>query len=206
MKILDVRQNSSEWLFARAGIVTVSELDNLVSPTWKIRDGESPATYMHKKLAEKILGQPIDLDISTFSMDQGHLLENEAIPYLSYVHNLKVERVGLCLTEDGKVGASPDGLIGEYSGVEVKSPMDHTHLKYLLGGILPKEYMAQVYGSMWVTGRSSWYFLSYSRKFPKLLIKIDRDEAIMSAISKAVETYYTTFDQALAKIERLKTA
>jgi len=204
MKTLDVKQGSSEWLWARAGIVTASELDNLISPTWKIRDGDTPATYMHMKIAEKLMGQPINLELDTFAMDQGRMLESEAIPWLTFMHGINVERVGMCLTDDGRVGASPDGLIGEDGGVEVKCPRPQTHVKYLLNGVVPTAYLAQVHGSLWVTGRKFWYFLSYSRQFPKLLIRVERDEAIMSAISRAIETYYKAFDAGLAKINQLK--
>lgn len=203
MKILNVKQGSSEWLFARAGIVTASEMDNLISPSWKVRDGDTPATYMHMKLAEKIMGQPINLEIDTFAMDQGRMLESEALPWLDFMHGIKAERVGMCLTDDGRVGASPDGLIGEDGGLEVKCPRPQTHVKYLLDGVVPKAYLAQVHGSLWVTGRAYWYFLSYSRQFPKLLIRVERDEAIMQAISNAVESYYKNFDEALAKVNQL---
>jgi len=204
MKTLDVAQGSAQWLFARAGIVTASELDNLISPTWKIRDGDTPASYMHLKLAEKIMGQPLNLELDTFAIDQGKLLENEAIPWLDFVHGMKVERVGMCLTDDGRVGASPDGLIGEDGGLEVKCPRPQTHIKYLLDGVVPKQYLAQVHGSLWVTGRKYWMFLSYSRQFPKLLIRVERDERIMQAISQAVESYYANFDAALAKIKAMQ--
>lgn len=203
MKILNVKQGSSEWLFARAGIVTASEMDNLISPTWKIRDGDTPATYMHMKLAEKIMGQPINLEIDTFAMDQGRMLESEALPWLDFMHGIKAERVGMCITDDGRFGASPDGLIGEDGGLEVKCPRPQTHVKYLLNGVVPKEYLAQVHSSIWATNRKYWMFLSYSRQFPKLLIRVERDEAIMQAISNAVESYYKNFDAALAKINQL---
>ena len=203
MKILDVKQGSSEWLWARAGIVTASELDNLISPTWEIRKGKMPATYMHQKIAEKILGQPIEFDLNTAAIDQGKFLENEALPYLDAVHGIKANIVGMCVTDDGRVGASPDGLVGEDGGIEIKSPQSIAQIKYLLDGKVPEQYLAQVHCSMWVTGRKYWWFLSYSRQFPKLLIKVERDEAIMSAISRAIETYYAAFDVALTKIKAM---
>ena len=204
MKILKCEQGSSEWLFARAGIVTASELENLVSPTWKTRTGDMPETYMWDKIDEKLSGQPNNLEFGNFYMDQGKLLENEAIPWLTFMHEIKVDRVGICLTDDGKVGASPDGLIGEDGGIEVKCPSGPIHLKYLFKGVVPPKYIAQVHCSLWVTGRKFWYFLSYSRKYPKLLVRVERDEAIMNAISKVIESYYVEFDAALAKIEQLK--
>ena len=52
MKVHDVSQGSLEWLQLRAGVPTASEFDSLVSPTWEIRKGDMPRTYLHKKLAE----------------------------------------------------------------------------------------------------------------------------------------------------------
>jgi len=204
VKIIDCKQGESSWHFARAGIPTASEFDRLVTPEFKIRTGDTPKTYLHEKLAEKLMGQPLEFDVDTFAMDQGRLLESEALPWLDFAHGIKAERIGFCTTDDGLVGCSPDGLVGDNCGVEVKCPRPQKHLSYLLAGELPKEYAAQVYGSMYVTGSSSWYFLSYSRQFPKFLLKIERDEAIMSALDKALREFTNNMDAALAKIKALQ--
>jgi hypothetical protein len=57
---------------------------------------------------------------------------------------------------------------------------------------------------MYVTGRTSWLFMSYSRQFPKLIVRVERDEAIQAKIHEAVCAFNRSFDQKLARIQELK--
>jgi hypothetical protein len=204
MKTHDVKQGSGEWLALRAGIPTASELDALISPEWKVRTGESPQTYLYRKLTEKVLGFPLDSGFQSSAMETGTLMELEAIPYLGFTYGIEVQRVGFCTTDDGRCGCSPDGLIGTDGGLEVKCPNPETHLKYLLEGELPKHYRAQVHGCMYVTGRKWWTFMSYSRQFPPLIMRIERDEAIQAKIHEAFTAFLARFDEAKAKIDAMR--
>lgn len=196
MKIIDVQQGSVEWGMARAGIPTASEFDNLVTPEFKVRTGEMPRTYLAKKLAEKWQGAPLVTN-NTFDMDVGTILEGEAIPWFELETGLPVQRVGFITTDDGRIGCSPDGLVGLMlgdGGIEVKCPRIETHVKYLMSGDLPKEYAHQVHGSMFVTGCDSWRFLSYRRHLPPLLLNIKRDERIQESLRLALDMFLEQFD------------
>lgn len=206
MKIIDCKQGSTEWLMARAGVFTASEFDNLMTPEFKPRTGETPKTYIFRKIAEKFMGVPMMDGGGSWAMEQGSILENEALPWFEFTHGIKVERVGLVTTDDGRCGASPDGLIGDVGGIEIKCPRPDTHIKYLVGGCMPKEYLAQVHGSMYVTGRPWWMFLSYSRQFPALVLKVERDERIMAAIRSALDGARVVFDEIASIIHALKIA
>ena len=203
MKIHDVRQGSDEWISLRLGRPTASEFDSLISPLWEIRKGAGPATYLYNKLTEHLLGVPLDT-AGSFAMEQGSILEGEAIPFYEFSYEAKVQRVGFCTTDDGRVGCSPDGLIGEDGGIEVKCPQPETHLKYLMQGGIPKDYLAQVHGSMFVTGRAWWVFLSYCRHFPALVLRVERDEEIQVEIGKALKQFTEKFDAELSRIKAMK--
>jgi len=202
MKILDCTQGSPEWKSARLGIPTASEFDALVSPEWKIRTGQGPETYLYAKLCEKLLG--FAPDVSSFAMEQGTILESEARPCFEFEYESPVRQVGLCLSDDGRIGCSPDGLIGEDGGIEIKCPQPATHLKYLLEGELPPQYRAQVHGSMLVTGRAWWNFMSYSRQFPPLLVRVERDEKIEKTLRAALDVFLEKFDAKLAVIQAMR--
>jgi hypothetical protein len=137
-------------------------------------------------------------------MDQGAILESEAIPWFEFQYDVKVRRVGFVTTDDMKVGCSPDGLIGEDGGIEVKCPQAHTHLQYLMEGRVPKEYLAQVHGCMFVTGRSWWNFISYHRKFPPLVVRVERDETIQAVLAQVLAAFVAKFDAALAKVDSMQ--
>ncbi len=223
MKIHEVEQGSLEWTKLHFGIPTASGLDNLLTPEFALRKGEMPATYVYKKVAEKLQGRPlIDLRASSFMLEQGMIIEEEARPWYALEYDKKIKQVGFISTDDGQFGCSPDGLIqscklwgsdvenelliegiGYECGLEIKSPAAYTHVKYLVNGALPKEYVAQVYGSMLVTGFKKWIFVSYRRGFPALVLEIHQNEKAMSMIRAAINQFHADFDRAMDRISNI---
>lgn len=189
-------------MIERCGIPTASEFDSLVTPEFKIRTGEMPKSYLAQKVAEVWQGGPI-ASFNSFDVDQGNILEQEAVPYYELLQGCQVDRVGLITTDDGLVGCSPDGLIGDDCGIEIKCPAVHTHVRYLLDGTLPKDYNAQVHGGMFVTGRPRWRFLSYRRHFPPLLLTVERDETIQEQLAEALALFLARLHEANKRLEEL---
>lgn len=198
MKIHDVKQGSSEWKALRLGVPTASEFDALVTPEFKPRTGQTPETYLYQKLCEKLLG--FAPDFSAFAVEQGMVLESEAKPFYELTYGVPIRNVGFCTTDDGRIGCSPDGLLGDDGGLEIKCPQAHTHLRYLMEGGLPKDYAAQVHGSMFVTGRPWWMFMSYSRQFPPLVVRVERDERIQEALRQTLAAFLVRFDEKFEQI------
>lgn len=63
-----------------------------------------------------------------------------------------------------------------------------------------------MHGSLYVTGRKRWRFLSYRRGFPKLVLTVERDEAIMTKIGTALAGFYAAFDEAFNRLTELQAA
>lgn len=196
-------QGELEWDMLRLGRPTASEFDQILTPEFRARTGEMPKSYLARKIAEKWYGKPL-VGFSTWATEQGEFLEQEARPFYELEYGEEVKRVAFVETDDGRCGCSPDGLIGDDGGIEIKCPEAHTHVGYLLRGELPKDYVMQVHGSLYVTGRKWWRFFSYRRKFPPLLLTVERDEEIMEKIDAALQTFYREFDLALEKINQLR--
>lgn len=188
MIIVPVVQNTFEWLQARAGIATASEFDQLLTPEFKVRTGDMPKTYLARKLTEKWFGGPV-AGACVLDMEIGKVLEEEALPFYELETGETITRVGFITTDDSTAGASPDGLIGDYSGIEIKCPLATTHMRYLIDGGLPKDYRAQVFGSMFVTGRDQWKFMSYCRGLPPLIVSVQMEESIRAEIADALELF-----------------
>lgn len=190
-------------MLARCGVVTASEADALVSPEGKVRTGAGPRSYLFRKLAEKVMGYAGDSG-STFNMDNGAMLEKIALPWYSFTYDTEIQRVGFCLSDDGRTGCSPDGLIGEDGGIEVKSPTAPIHLQYLLEGIVPKDYVIQVQFSLWVTKRKWWKFVSFNKSLPALVLHVEPDAKIQASITEAVDWFTRSFDDALSMVRALQ--
>lgn len=202
MKIHPAPQGSQEWMLARSGIPTASEFDQLVSPTFEIRKGEMPTTYLNRKIAEYWQGGPLP-GFGSFDTEQGQILEQEALPFYELEHGVTIQRTGLILADDGLTGCSPDGLIGEEDGIESKCPAAHTHVGYLLRGELPKDYGPQVHGAMFVTGRPRWTFFSYRRHFPAFRLVVERDEKIQETLAEALALFLARLQTAKERMMEL---
>lgn len=196
----ECEQGSVEWMRLRLGRVTASGIDAILTTKWAFSESAGMRTYLYKRIAEKLTGYPAD-QFSTKATEAGQILEPEAIPSFELDTNLDVQRVGFVIADDGRTGCSPDGLVGDDDGLEIKCPLPHTHVGYLVGGVLPDTYRAQVHASLWVTGRKRWHFYSYCRKLPALHVVVERDEEIMNAITEALAKFYALFDSTLEKLK-----
>lgn len=123
----------------------------------------------------------------TWAMGRGIALEDEACRTFATQAKKTVVPVGFAQSKLGSFGCSPDGLIpDENSGVEIKCPLPTTHIRYLIDGVLPKDYVPQVHGSMAVTGAKTWYFCSFCPGLPLFHVKVERDdytEAILEGLT-----------------------
>jgi hypothetical protein len=205
MQIIDVQQRSVQWGKLHLGRPTASGFGNLMDTKFEPRDGEMPKTYLYKRLAEKLTGEMLPGFAGNWNTESGTILEEEARPFFELTYGLDVREVGFIIGDDGRCGCSPDGLIGDDAGLEIKCPLAETHLKYLDAGKVPNEYLAQVHGSLFVTGLKEWHFLSYYRGLEPLHVVVPREEAIMAKIAAALAGFYQKFDAALARLTKPNT-
>ncbi len=187
MKIHPAAQGSVEWMQARAGIPTASEFDALITPLGKIRTGAGVDTYLSKKLAERWLQGPLP-GFGSWATDQGKILEERARPWFEMQFNVDVKQVGFITNDAGTAGCSPDGML-PVCGVEIKCPEAPNHVAYLMAGKVPADYIAQVQGSMFITGFRQWKFVSYHKDFPKLILAVEPDEEFHEHLAEALDAF-----------------
>jgi len=202
VKIHNCAQGEAEWSILRSGKVTASEIDALISPEWKIRTGQGVQTYLCQKLAEKWRGGPLP-GFYSHATEEGQMLEDQARKWVAFNFDERLTNVGFCESDDGRCGCSPDALIGDDGGLELKVPQPINQIRYVLEGTLPKDYAAQVHMSMYVTGRKWWKFVSYRPGFPPFVLTVNRDEKIIARIGEALAAFYKQFDADLEKITKL---
>jgi len=172
--IIDCEQRSDEWYSAILGNVGASSIDKVI--TTKGEPSKSRDDYMMTLAAERITGKG-EVGFTTQAMLNGIEREAEARTFFEMVRGVEVKQVGLVYKDEWKLcHCSPDGLIGDNSGFEVKNPLSKTHIKYLLGGRLPTEYFCQVQFSLYVTERTSWWFMSHYPAIKPFIVEVYRDE------------------------------
>lgn len=200
MKIIDCVQGSQQWLDLRVGVLTASKMDRILTP--KTRKPSTQATKLaYEMLAEQVLGRSLN-DASSGFMERGSEMEAEARAWYEFERDVDVVQVGLVLRDDERVGCSPDGLVGEDGGVEIKCPSAAVHMGYLLDGP-GDDYYCQVQGSLWVTGRKWWDLVSYTPGFPTVCLRFQRDEEFIGALSAATETFLSNLDEYRARLRAM---
>lgn len=176
--IIDAPQRSEAWFSARRGLPTCSRFDMILTPA-RGEPSKSQETLINQLIAESILPPEEGFIRGTISgdMEQGIKLEAEArCRYDLEFATAPVTEVGFLLAECGLYGGSPDALVGEDGGVEIKAPAAATHVGYVRAGVVPAEYRCQVHGYLVVTGRAWWDFFSYFRDMPPVRVRVYRDE------------------------------
>lgn len=190
---LDCEQGSEEWLAARLGIPTATGIKNIVTQSGQKSSGW--VSYLAELIAESIEGGSDGFKSN--DMQRGNELEPRArMAYEFETSNDVVQVGGVYLNADKNLMVSPDGLIPNLKkGLEIKCPKMKTHIKYLIEGGVPVEYVIQVQAALWVTGYETWDFVSYCpeyQKQPLYIFTAERDPVLMQAFDEHIPNFIKT--------------
>lgn len=174
MRIIDCEQGTDEWFAARRGVPSASEFDSIITP----KKGDLAAA--HEAYIDRLIDETIRVDAvrkfhGTADTDRGHELEPDAREMYAFMHNVEPQTVGFVLRDDGAAGCSPDALVGDDGGLEIKCPDGPQHVGYLRAGCLPDKYKPQVHGNLLITGRAWWDFVSYCPGHKPLIVRVTPD-------------------------------
>ena len=159
MKIVkDLQQGTIEWLQLRVGMPSASQFKNIVTSDGK--KSKTYAKYRNQLAGERVTGFREEI-YQNEAMRTGLEREPVARELFTMSTGIEVSEVGMCIHDSDLFSCSPDGLISDHSGIEIKCPNMATHIEYLLGKRVPTDYYQQVHGSMLVTGYDEWFFMSF---------------------------------------------
>ena len=182
---VDVEQGSKEWAEARLGIPTASSFHRILTPKTMKLSGSSES-YKNELLAEWMMGASLDPAVSEY-MDRGKELEAQAVGAYEFEKDCETEKVGFVLRDDRRCGASPDRLVGDKGGLEIKCPSASVHVEYMLG--VPSKYNCQVQGGIWVCEREWWDFMSFHPDMPRAIVRIHRNDVFIKQLAAAVDQF-----------------
>ncbi|QPF88150.1 YqaJ viral recombinase family protein [Bradyrhizobium genosp. L] len=188
-------QNTADWQRARMGIATSSSFDAVLTPGKTKTEQKTRRTYLLKLAGEVLTGQPMEM-VTTRDMERGHLLEPEARDLYMLQTGEMPERVGF-LRRD-RVGCSPDSLIGDNGGLEIKTKAPHLLIDVILKDEFPEEHKAQVQGALWITGRDWWDIAVYWPGIPLFVKRTFRDEAYIKTLAAEVDRFNADLDEVVA--------
>lgn len=196
----DVQQNSPEWFAARVGVITASNFGRIITPKTMVLSASASAIE-NRIVAEILTGESIEEFQGNQYTDRGHILEPDAVSFYELTTGTETQKVGFITNDDGAVGCSPDRLIGEDGGLEIKCLSSPKHVEFVLSGKIDEEHKAQIQGCLMITGRKWWDVMAYHPEIKPSIVRVTPDEEYISKLAVAIKTMLSNIQH---KLERLK--
>ena len=202
--IRGILQGSPEWMDLRVGSVGASSLSKIITSTGK--KSTQRQAYLYTLAGEKLTWKKAESYSNKYMQDG---IDNEPQTRMEFqLKTMKqVEEVAL-IFPDGRPGyhISPDGILipDEEAGLELKSVIPATQVKYLDKNKLPTEYILQCQMSLFVTGWGLWYFCSASPGLPLLIVEVTRDENLIEIIENELTLFVEDLNKVIDRIKEVK--
>ncbi len=198
-----MEQKTEGWFQARCGLATASRFKDILA---KIKSGEAATrrNYKMQLVCERLTGKPQE-GYQNGAMQWG--TDNEPFARIAYEARGQIVREeGFIKHPDIDAGCSPDGLIEDNGGIEIKCPYQTAvHIETIING-MPPEHMPQVQGAMWITGRTWWDFISYDPRMPESMQlyvqRIERDEDYIATLDKEVRRFLDEVTSILSELQK----
>lgn len=126
MEIINVEQNTAEWLEVRKGKMTASKATAIGN------NGKGLESYIIELMAE-YYSTSQEEHFSNKHTDRGHELEPIARGIYEFERDVTVEQVGF-VQRDEFTGCSPDGLVEKDGIIQIKCVDDTKYFKFILNG------------------------------------------------------------------------
>jgi hypothetical protein len=197
VEIVECIQGTPEWHKARAGRPTASEFSTVLAGGRGGGESKTRGKYMRRLAGEILTGEPEE-GYENGAMARGRAMEPEARDLYSLTTNATLTQVGFLV--NGRVGASPDSLIGDKGALEVKTQIPSLLIERLLSGDVPTEHIAQLQGILWVAEREWIDIAIYWPKLPLFRRRVKRDEQYIARLKIGVSAFLEELDELVEKL------
>lgn len=193
----DLTQGSEEWLAARCGLLTASEMKLVLTPTLKIAKNDKTRAHVFELAAQRITRY---VEPTFIGDDMLRGMADEIKARDLYARNYDdVTEVGFVTNDKWgfTIGCSPDALVGDDGMLEIKSRRQKYQIETILAGTCPDDYLLQVQTALLVTERKWLDFISYSGGLPMVTMRVWPDDVVQSAILEAAGDFEAQVERSL---------
>jgi hypothetical protein len=194
----DLIQGSDEWLAARCGLLTASEMKLIVTPTLKIAANEKERAHLWELMAQRITSY-VEPHYISDDMLRGQDDEITARDLYSERY-APVDEVGFITNNRWgfTLGYSPDGLVGIDGLIECKSRRQKFQIETIVTNAVPVEHFIQCQAGLLIAEREWLDFISYSGGLPMAVIRVHPDPVAHEAIVNAAGEFERRLAEKLA--------
>lgn len=179
----NIIQGSEEWFAIRCGLLTASEMKNIITPK-KLEIVKDPA-HLYELAAQRI-SKYVEPSFVSEAMLRGK--EDEIDARRLYGENYAPATECGFITNDKwgfTLGYSPDWLIGDDGQGECKSQCQKYHLETIASGEVDAEFRIQLQTGLLVSERKYCEFVSYCGGLPMWTKRVDADPELQDKIVAA---------------------
>lgn len=196
--IREISQGTDDWHNLRIGSIGGSSITHVLAKG----TGASRKSLMYQLAAEILSGNKTQ-GYATPAMERGTELEGEARRYYELVTGNTVEQVAMIRADIPRVHVSPDGIIGDDGGIEIKCPNLTTHIETIDTGKIDLKYIRQCQHFLWVTGREWIDFISYAPEIvsnPMWIKRVYPEPKIQAEIETELPLFLKELDELVRKV------
>lgn len=213
----DLIQGSDEWLQARCGLLTASEIRLIMTPKpepearikkngepykqreWKVfSESDECCRHLYEILGQRIT-KYVEPSYISDAMLRGQVDEVEARILYSEKYS-EVSEIGFMTNDFGigvTIGYSPDGLVGDDGLIECKSRKQADQVETRLKRAVPREFMLQIQTGLLVSGRKWLDFISYCGGLDMITMRVYPDKETQDAILDAATQFEERLQESL---------
>ncbi|CAA2409819.1 exonuclease [Xanthomonas phage JUN5] len=197
----DLEQGTPEWHAARCGVVTASVFHTVLAKGRGGAPSETRKKLLYQLAAETITGEYVPTWDGNKHTERGHVMEPQVRDLYMATSALDCRQVGFM--RRGRIGCSPDTLVGDEGLLEIKTKLPHLQIEAVLAGKLPSDHVAQVQGQLLVSGRQWCDFRSYWPGLPELRVRVYRDLPYLSTLNQELQLFIRELDALVAQIKAM---
>ena len=194
----DLIQGSDDWKRYKCGRLGASSISDMLART-KTGWGAMRGNLCARLVVERLTGCPTP-SYTSKAMENGTALEPQARSLYGVLYNVDVAQIGWA--DHPRIpwsGASPDGLVGDDGLIEIKCPLEKTHLDTLLGGSIDGGYVKQMQWQMTVLDRKYCDFTSFCPSFPPEMqihvTRVMRDDIMIANLEIEADVFLKEVDE-----------
>ena len=178
-------QGDASWLAIKAGKLSGSRFAAVLALNKRNGQPNKPRRdLIHDLRNELVTGTLTQIEDNEY-MAHGRAMEPLACMAYEFLTDYEVQHAAwLPHPTLDYVGYSPDGLVGDDGMIEIKSPaLEARHARTVDSKRCPDDYLPQVQGGMWVTGREWCDFVSYFPSISVEIVRVYRDQSFIDHLS-----------------------
>lgn len=210
--VIECAQRSDVWRAARCGRLTGSQAGEILKAGRGNKESVARARLRTLLVSERLTGVQAKDDFDTRALARGREKEPLAIGMWEAETGLLVKRTGFISATDYMVGASLDCHVGNFDGVlEVKAPDSDTHTEYLLGEVVPEDYLPQLRHNVWLTGAAWGEFVSFDDRLKDeslhlFRVRMTREELAVEEYEREVMKFLAEVNVEFNRVKELRKA